>query len=75
MAAGTYSPAFPYKHQLKDMVYAMDLADDSDVQLPVAQAVLALYESDAAAQGDKDFSAVLEASRAGSLRADVRTAK
>lgn len=64
MVEGKYPTAFPYKHQLKDLKYALEMAEDGGVTLSVASAVTALYDGDAEAHSEKDFSAVLEAVRA-----------
>lgn len=69
MVAGQFAPAFPYKHQLKDLLYALDMATDSGVDLKVAQATAQLYKSAAMQLSDDDFSAVLQASRAASAAA------
>ncbi|GAQ92564.1 3-hydroxyisobutyrate dehydrogenase-related protein [Klebsormidium nitens] len=62
MLKGSYSPAFPLKHQQKDLRLALELAEAVGQPLPVAAAANALYEkAREAGLGDQDFSAVLEA--------------
>ncbi|PNH09751.1 putative oxidoreductase GLYR1 [Tetrabaena socialis] len=62
MAKRAYAPAFPLKHQQKDMRLALALGDEVAQPLPTAAAANALYVA-ARRQGlgDSDFSAVLEA--------------
>ncbi|GLC41071.1 hypothetical protein PLESTB_000946700 [Pleodorina starrii] len=62
MAARSYAPAFPLKHQQKDMRLALALGDEVAQPLPMAAAANALYIA-ARRQGlaDADFSAVMEA--------------
>lgn len=38
MIKNNYSPAFPLKHQQKDMRLALSLGDDNEVSMPVAAA-------------------------------------
>ena len=62
MAAGSYLPAFPLKHQQKDLRLALALGDAAAQKLPLAAAANELYkEARAAGHADSDFSAVLEA--------------
>ena len=62
MAGGSYAPAFPLKHQQKDLRLALALGDAAAQKLPVAAAANELYkEARAAGHADSDFSAVLEA--------------
>lgn len=62
MVAGKFSPAFPLKHQQKDMRLAIALADELAQDMPVAAAANELYKR-ARRDGfdDEDFSAVLKA--------------
>lgn len=67
MIDGENATAFPYKHQSKDLAYALDLAQSLGVRPRVATAALDYYASDretAEALADKDFSAVMAAVRA-----------
>lgn len=58
----SYPPAFPLKHQQKDLRLALALADASGVSAPLAAAANARFiEARAAGHGDDDFSAVREA--------------
>ncbi|GIL77665.1 hypothetical protein Vretimale_6780 [Volvox reticuliferus] len=62
MAARTYNPAFPLKHQQKDMRLALALGDEVEQPLPMAAAANALYiAARRHGLGDMDFSAVMEA--------------
>uniref|UniRef100_A0A6U1E969 6-phosphogluconate dehydrogenase NADP-binding domain-containing protein n=2 Tax=Eukaryota TaxID=2759 RepID=A0A6U1E969_9CHLO len=62
--AHNYPPAFPLKHQQKDMRLALALGDDVDQPLPVAAAANEAYKAaKAAGLGDNDMSAVHEAIR------------
>jgi glyoxylate/succinic semialdehyde reductase len=64
MAEGRHPPAFPLKHQLKDLRLSRALAAEVGARAPAAAAAEALYaEAAAAGHGDADFSAVLEALR------------
>lgn len=61
MIEGKYAPAFPLKHQQKDMRLALQLGDEAALSLPVAAAANNLYIKARAEQlGDLDFSAVLK---------------
>jgi glyoxylate/succinic semialdehyde reductase len=62
MNAGAFPPAFPLKHQQKDMRLAIALADQLRQEMPVAAAANELYKR-AARDGcdDEDFSAVIKA--------------
>jgi glyoxylate/succinic semialdehyde reductase len=62
MIAGKFPPAFPLKHQQKDMRLALALADELAQEMPVAAAANELYKR-ARRDGcdDEDFSAVLKA--------------
>ncbi|MEW5313135.1 MAG: hypothetical protein WDW38_004726 [Sanguina aurantia] len=62
MVVRSYSPAFPLKHQQKDLRLVLELGASVDQALPMAAAanglfLTALHEG----HGDEDFSAVLEA--------------
>eukprot|EP00873_Tetraselmis_striata_P006911 jgi/Tetstr1/427175/TSEL_017363.t1 len=60
----SYPPAFPLKHQQKDMRLALALGDDVDQPLPIAAAANEAYKAaKAAGFGDSDMSAVHEAIR------------
>ncbi|KAL4437458.1 hypothetical protein ABPG75_004597 [Micractinium tetrahymenae] len=62
MTDGKYPPAFPLKHQQKDMRLALALGDATAQQLPLAAAANELYKkARAAGYSDADFSAVMEA--------------
>eukprot|EP00197_Chlamydomonas_leiostraca_P011313 CAMPEP_0202865804 /NCGR_PEP_ID=MMETSP1391-20130828/6361_1 /ASSEMBLY_ACC=CAM_ASM_000867 /TAXON_ID=1034604 /ORGANISM="Chlamydomonas leiostraca, Strain SAG 11-49" /LENGTH=322 /DNA_ID=CAMNT_0049545681 /DNA_START=91 /DNA_END=1059 /DNA_ORIENTATION=- len=62
MMAHKYAPAFPLKHQQKDMRLAIQLGDQHAQTLPVASAANAAYlQARGKGLGDEDFSAVLEA--------------
>lgn len=62
MSQRTYLPAFPLKHQQKDMRLAIALGDKLGQALPTAAAANELYkQARGAGYGDSDFSAVLEA--------------
>jgi glyoxylate/succinic semialdehyde reductase len=62
MIKGAFPPAFPLKHQQKDMRLALELGEKLDVTMPVANAANEMYK---VAQGkgkdDDDFSAVIVA--------------
>lgn len=62
MLKSSYHPAFPLKHQQKDMRLALALGDDNAVSLPVAAAANEAFKK-ARGMGlaDMDFSAVYEA--------------
>jgi glyoxylate/succinic semialdehyde reductase len=65
MVERRYPPAFPLKHQQKDLRLALELAQAAGLELGVARAAHGAYARAAAADGkglaDADFSAVLEA--------------
>jgi len=64
MKEKNYDPAFPLKHAQKDMRFALQLGDDQGIGLPVAAASNEAYKkARRMGYGDKDFSAVAEASR------------
>lgn len=61
MIQGSYSPAFPLKHQQKDMRLALALGDENSVSMPVAAASNeAFKKARSFGLGDQDFSAVYE---------------
>lgn len=61
MIKNNYSPAFPLKHQQKDMRLALSLGDDNEVSMPVAAAANeAFKKARSMGLGDLDFSAVYE---------------
>ncbi|KAK1265216.1 hypothetical protein QJS04_geneDACA017893 [Acorus gramineus] len=62
MVQSKYPPAFPLKHQQKDMRLALGLAESVSQPTPIAAAANELYKA-AKSHGlsDQDFSAVLEA--------------
>lgn len=73
MAKREYPTAFPLKHALKDMRFALNLAEASD--LPVSASATGLFAAaDAAVPslGDADFCAVMEAARAAAATGSVR---
>ncbi|KAI3886140.1 hypothetical protein MKW92_013870 [Papaver armeniacum] len=62
MIQNNYSPAFPLKHQQKDMRLALALGDENAVSMPVAAAANEAFKTARSLElGDFDFSAVLEA--------------
>lgn len=62
MLKNSYSPAFPLKHQQKDMRLALALGDENAVSMPVAAASNeAFKKARGMGLGDMDFSAVFEA--------------
>ncbi|KAK9281554.1 hypothetical protein L1049_004457 [Liquidambar formosana] len=61
MIQNSYSPAFPLKHQQKDMRLALALGDENAVSMPVAAAANeAFKKARSVGLGDLDFSAVYE---------------
>ncbi|XP_021300645.1 glyoxylate/succinic semialdehyde reductase 1-like [Herrania umbratica] len=61
MLQDNYSPAFPLKHQQKDMRLALALGDENAVSMPVAAAANeAFKKARSMGLGDLDFSAVCE---------------
>ncbi|PKI75531.1 glyoxylate/succinic semialdehyde reductase 1 [Punica granatum] len=61
MIQGNYSPAFPLKHQQKDMRLALALGDENAISMPVAAAANeAFKKARGLGLGDLDFSAVHE---------------
>lgn len=62
MIKGSYPPAFPLKHQQKDMRLALALGDENAVSMPIAAASNeAFKKARSLGLGDLDFSAVFEA--------------
>ena len=62
MVAGAFPPAFPLKHQQKDLRLALALGDEADVALPVAAAANEVFKrAKAKGLGDADMAAVYEA--------------
>jgi len=62
MIAGNFPPAFPLKHQQKDMRLALALGDQLDQKLPVAAAANETFkDAKGRGEGDNDFSAVYNA--------------
>ncbi|XP_074574300.1 glyoxylate/succinic semialdehyde reductase 1 [Curcuma longa] len=62
MIQSTYPPAFPLKHQQKDMRLALALGDENAVSMPVAAAANEVFKkARSMGLGDHDFSAVHEA--------------
>ncbi|KAE9605708.1 hypothetical protein Lal_00025411 [Lupinus albus] len=65
MLKNSYSPAFPLKHQQKDMRLALALGDENSVSMPVAAAANeAFKKARSLGLGDFDFSAVHETLKA-----------
>ncbi|RDY06652.1 Glyoxylate/succinic semialdehyde reductase 1 [Mucuna pruriens] len=65
MLQNSYSPAFPLKHQQKDMRLALALGDENAVSMPVAAAANeAFKKARSMGLGDLDFSAVHETLKA-----------
>ncbi|KAE9615377.1 hypothetical protein Lal_00048424 [Lupinus albus] len=65
MLKNSYSPAFPLKHQQKDMRLALALGDENAVPMPVAAAANeAFKKARSLGLGDLDFSAVHETLKA-----------
>ncbi|XVF21217.1 hypothetical protein REPUB_Repub12eG0071700 [Reevesia pubescens] len=61
MLQDNYSPAFPLKHQQKDMRLALALGDENAVSMPVAAAANeAFKKARSMGLGELDFSAVFE---------------
>ncbi|KAG8388817.1 hypothetical protein BUALT_Bualt02G0164500 [Buddleja alternifolia] len=66
MVNSSYSPAFPLKHQQKDMRLALALGDENSVPMPVAAAANeAFKKARSMGLGDLDFSAVHETVKSG----------
>ncbi|KAH9793943.1 glyoxylate/succinic semialdehyde reductase 1 [Citrus sinensis] len=61
MLQSNYAPAFPLKHQQKDMRLALALGDENAVSMPIAAAANeAFKKARSLGLGDNDFSAVFE---------------
>ncbi|RLN07988.1 glyoxylate/succinic semialdehyde reductase 1 [Panicum miliaceum] len=61
MLQGSYNPAFPLKHQQKDMRLALALGDENAVSMPVSAAANEVFKkARSLGLGDLDFSAVYE---------------
>ncbi|KAL5720169.1 glyoxylate reductase (NADP(+)) [Ranunculus cassubicifolius] len=61
MIKSSHPPAFPLKHQQKDMRLALALGDENAVSMPVAAAANeAFKKARSLGLGDNDFSAVYE---------------
>lgn len=58
MLKDAYPTAFPLKHQLKDMRFAVELAKEKGVQVPTAESARGMYEAALDQFGEDDFSAV-----------------
>ncbi|XP_024528991.1 glyoxylate/succinic semialdehyde reductase 1 [Selaginella moellendorffii] len=64
MLARNYAPAFPLKHQQKDLRLALDMSDKLLQNIPIAAAANEVYKvAKGNGLGDDDFSAVIEAFR------------
>ncbi|XP_056170920.1 glyoxylate/succinic semialdehyde reductase 1 isoform X2 [Syzygium oleosum] len=62
MIKNSYAPAFPLKHQQKDMRLALALGDENALSMPIAAASNeAFKKARSLGLGDLDFSAVFEA--------------
>lgn len=67
MIKSTYPPAFPLKHQQKDMRLALALGDENALSIPIAAAANEVFKkARSLGLGDLDFSAVHEAVKPGS---------
>lgn len=68
MVKASYTPAFPLKHQQKDLRLALAMAEQVSQPTPVAAAANELYKvAKSHGLGEEDFSAVIEA-----LKADLQ---
>eukprot|EP00271_Cylindrocystis_brebissonii_P014275 TRINITY_DN35584_c0_g1_i1.p1 TRINITY_DN35584_c0_g1~~TRINITY_DN35584_c0_g1_i1.p1 ORF type:complete len:388 (+),score=60.37 TRINITY_DN35584_c0_g1_i1:134-1297(+) len=64
MLKGSFAPAFPLKHQQKDLRLVLALAQEMGLTLPVAAATNEEYlQAQKMGLGDQDFSAVFQAIR------------
>jgi len=62
MIRGDFPPAFPLKHQQKDLRLALSLGDDVGQELPVAAATNEVYKrARSLGLDDSDFSAIIKA--------------
>ncbi|KAJ8615983.1 hypothetical protein MRB53_035355 [Persea americana] len=72
MIQSKFPPAFPLKHQQKDMRLALALGDENAVSMPVAAAANeAFKKARSLGLGDNDFSAVYEAVKIPDCSADA----
>jgi glyoxylate/succinic semialdehyde reductase len=60
MAQGSFAPAFPLKHQQKDLRLALELAAEVKADMPTTAAANAVYLKALSESGDEDFSAVIK---------------
>jgi len=58
-----YPPAFPLKHALKDIRFAVAEAGSQGIDLPTARGAQTMFEKVLEEYGDSDFSAVREGAR------------
>ena len=63
MIKGAYPPAFPLKHQQKDMRLALALGDELAQEMPAAAANEMYKTARRMGKDDEDFSAVIAAIR------------
>jgi len=62
MIHARFAPAFPLKHQHKDLRLALQLGDEVGQRLPVAQSATMVFEdAENHGWGDEDFSGVIRA--------------
>lgn len=59
MAKGSFAPAFPLKHQQKDLRLALELAEQVGSEMPTTTVANRVYQR-ALKDGDLDFSAVIQ---------------
>jgi glyoxylate/succinic semialdehyde reductase len=72
MAEGSFPPAFPLKHQQKDLRLALALSDEMMQPVPVLAAVNEVYKrAKGMGLSDNDFSAVYEAVKANDVARPV----
>lgn len=65
MSEGKFPPAFPLKHQQKDLRLVLELAAEEGLNMPVASASNTAYQKAMdEGLGDKDFSAILASIKA-----------
>ena len=60
MVEKDYSPHFPLKHMQKDTRFALGVADDLSVAMPVISAANTQFINAKALHGDEDFAAIHE---------------
>jgi 3-hydroxyisobutyrate dehydrogenase len=61
MATGNYEPGFALKLLNKDLRFAMDLAKERGVKLPISEALVELYaDAEQAGLGEKDMAVLFE---------------